>query len=97
MNGPPLIHRLPKDVQCIVHRYVYDHYYLTVKRQYDTVWLRGLYVWHAGLCCFVDRFRNGIMNYRSEVWYSYGHIYSIGLKYRGPVLLPACYWYSMRK
>ena len=45
---------LPKDVEMIVRRYVFEYNYIQLQEQYIAKWLSGDVRWDDSRCCFGD-------------------------------------------
>lgn len=61
---------LPKDIQTIVYRYIFDYKYMQVKHQYRDVWLLNNVIWCDEDYCFVN-IKTGRIANRRDYWCEY--------------------------
>ena len=43
---------LPKDIACIVNRYVFDYNYSRLMKQYVSTWIKGRFYWDGDIHVF---------------------------------------------
>ena len=101
-NGLP--RDIPKDVQFIIYRYLFDSQYSVVRREYTERWLNDIRWDDKG--CFFEHGPRGysIGNYRDPIVYAFESPADVHDIYRlteyGPNVitrarLPRNYWYSI--
>ena len=95
-----VLHMLPKDVQLIVYRMVFDDYYADVLHEYAWVWLGGKFQWNDIRHMFIGSGIDGgsAANWRSLGKYVFDNrdpVYSFTGKRRG-YDLPSRYTYGGR-
>ncbi len=80
-----VLSRLPKDLQLIVHRLVFDHNYRHLRNQYREIWLTIDYEykssiwWSDVVVCFINNYGSPVANWRYVGLLSNDNIYRFAI------------------